>query len=265
MRRVALYSTFLALAAGCLDLAPTTVAAAPPPPEVCAKCLEPYDPTQWERSVAFGFNLARGNTDTALININAKAQREFESNIYRFELDGNYGEDKDKERAGGDKKTQENVKGLAEYKRLLSDRFYVGIGGAYLYDDISAIDYRVTINPVAGYFLLKDDEVKLSVEAGPSYIFEEVNNESDDYLAPRAAERFEYVISKTSKIFQSAEVLIDVDDSDNYIVNSEAGIKAAINSNLSLVVSAKDSYDNQPAVDREKNDLAVISALQFSL
>ncbi len=255
----------IALLLSSLALAPALASAAPPPPEVCAKCLEPYDPSQWEKSVAFGFNLARGNTDTSLINLNAKAMRDFESNVYRFELDGNYGEDKEKERTGGDKKTQENVKALAEYKRLLTDRFFVGMGGAFLYDDIALIDYRVTLNPAVGYYLLKDDEVKLSVEAGPSYIFEEVNNEKDDYLAPRAAERFEYVISKTSKVFQSAEVLIDVDDSDNYIVNSEAGIKAAINSNLSLVISAKDSYDNQPALDREKNDLAVITGLQVSL
>ena len=246
-------------------VAPEVTVAAPPPPEVCAKCLEPYDPTLWEKSVTFGFNLSRGNSDTVLLNLNGKAQREIDNNIYRFELDGNYGEDKDKERAGGDKKTQENLKGLAEYKRLLNERLFVGFGGVYLYDDISLIDYRVTLNPVVGYFLLKDDELKLSVEAGPSYIFEEVDNVEDDYLAPRIAERFEYVLSQTSKVYQSSELLIDADDSDNYIINSEAGIKASISANLSLVVTAKDSYDNQPALDREKNDLSVISGIQVSL
>lgn len=223
------------------------------------------DPSRWDKSVAAGFNLTDGNSDTVLGTLGAKLSRDFEKNIWRFEASGNYGESDAGTSDGGKEKTKQDLKLEAEYKRLLSDRVFVGFGNTYLYDDIADIDYRLTLSPLAGYFLVHEDNLKLSVEAGPSYIFERVGGMDDDYLAPRIAERVEWKFSETGKFFHSAEAIFDVNDSENTLVNGEVGLEAALDSSLSLVLKITDKYDNVPAANLERNDLGIISALQVSL
>ncbi len=234
----------------------------------CAKPAK--DPSVWDKTVSIGFNLTEGNSDTLLLNANAKASRDYQKNVWLFEIDGNYGEsdsiDKDDPTAPSPKETtQQDLTGNAEYQRLLTERFYTGFGTKYKYDDIADIDYRVTLKPVVGYYLVKDDEVKLSVDVGPGYVFEKVGGIKDDYFAPRISDRFEWKISETAKLFQSAEYIFDVSESDNYQVVGEAGIEAAINSWLSLIVKAKDEYDNLPAAGKERNDFSLISGLALIL
>lgn len=234
----------------------------------CAK--EKKDPSVWDKTISIGFNLTEGNSDTLLLNANAKASRDYENNVWLFELDGNYGEsdspDPDDPSAPSPKETtQEDATANAEYQRLLTERFYAGFGTKVKYDDIADIDYRVTLKPVLGYYLIKDEDIKLSVDVGPGYIFEKVGGIKDDYFAPRVSDRFEWKISETSKLFQTAEYIFDVSDSENYQVVGEAGIESAINSWLSLIVKAKDEYDNQPAAGKERNDFSLISGLALIL
>ena len=212
---------------------------------------------EWERSIAFGFNMTDGNTDTTLLNLRAKAEREKDSNILRFDAGTSYGETDDSTNV-------DSSDALAEYKRLLTDRAYIGLGSDYVRDEISDIRYRVGIHPVVGYFLLKDDTYRFNVEAGPSYIFEEVSDIEDDYLAPRIAERFEYQISETAKLFEEVEIILSIDDSDNYLVNAEAGVEAAVSATLSLIASVQTQYDNQPGAGLEKNDLTFLTSLALN-
>ena len=49
------------------------------------------------------------------------------------------------------------------------------------------------------------------------------------------------------------------------LINAEVGIEAAIATNLALVLSVKETFDNVPAEGREKDDLIVTTALKVSL
>ena len=239
-------------------------AGCPPCPE-CPACDEEEKKDGWDISAALGFNLTRGNSDTLLLTGNVTAQREKDSNILRFEIDGAHGEDKDRDDPVTGNTTQKEIRADAEYKRLLTERFYVGATAAAIYDDIADVDYRYIVGLPVGYFLIKEEDMRLNAEVGPAYVFEKVAGVTNDYFSPRVAERFEWDISETSKFYQSVEVLFSVDDSDDTLVNSEAGIEAAINSKLSLVLSVKDEYDNLPAEGRERNDLTVNTALKIAL
>ncbi len=232
--------------------------------DTCKCDCKEKDPSAWEKSVALGFSMTDGNSNTSLFNVAGKIARDYNGEIWRFEASSSYGRADSKD---SDEKqtTQHDVKALAEYKYLFTDRAYAGLGAGYLLDRIAEVDYRATINPALGYFFLKDDQFKLSAEAGPSYLFEKVDEIEDDYLAPRVAERFEWAISETSGIFQSAEALFDAESSDNYIINSEAGIKAAISSDLSLALLVKNTFDNEPAAGKERSDTAVLTSLIINL
>lgn len=230
----------------------------------CKPCEEDPDPTAWKKSLAFGFNLTDGNSETSLLNIRLKANQEKDNNIWIFDVEQGWGETTNSV-SQEDEKTVDFTKALAQYKRLLTERFYVGLGASALQDDISDVKYRVVPGVFAGYFLVKSDSTSLALEAGPAYTFEEVGGVEDDYFSPRIGDRFVYTFSKTSSIFQTADVTFDVNDSENYIVTAEVGVQAALNSMLSLVVSVKDAYDNIPAAGKERNDIAVVSALSVAL
>jgi putative salt-induced outer membrane protein YdiY len=220
----------------------------------------------WEKSVSAGFNLTRGNTETVLLTLGGAARKEDkEGNIYDFAGAFNYGEDNAIEKAGGDKVTRNDFRANGRYDKLLDDRWYLGIGSSFLNDELADLDYRITIDPSPGYYVLKNDDFKLRFEAGPSYVFEKSGGETNNYLAPRIADRFDWIISCTSKFYQKAEVLFDLDESSNYIVNAEIGIEAALSTDLAMVFTVRNVMDNQPAPDREKNDLQTISSLKVSL
>ncbi|MCB0324456.1 MAG: DUF481 domain-containing protein [Bdellovibrionales bacterium] len=227
----------------------------------------PKDPSLWDRSLIFGFNLTDGNSNTLLLNTKLSVKRDYEQNIWDFGISGRYGEQErtNTDEDTGSDVTQQDLKASATYKRLLSDRLYAGGGVDFLYDKIADIDYRVTLKVPVGYFVIREDDLKLAFEAGPGYVFEEVGEVENDYLAPFIGERFEWKLSDTAKIYQNAEVLFDVDDSDNYLVKADAGIEAALNSWLSLVVAVEDTYDNVPAEGKEENDLAFSTALKVAL
>ena len=227
-------------------------------------CAPKKEKDSWIKSLAIGFNLTSGNSDTTLLTVLAAASRETDQDLVDFNLSYNYGENEDS--TTGDKSTsRDDFRADAAYNYKLSPDFYAGFGTKYLHDEVADIDYRVNLNPTLGYFLVKNADVSLALEAGPGYTFEKVAEVSNDYLSPRIADRFEWIISCTSKLFQKSEILLDMDNSDNYIINSELGIEAAISSQLSLVVAVKDLYDNEPAPTAEKNDVQLISALKVAI
>ncbi len=220
----------------------------------------------WDKSIAAGFNLTSGNSETTLLNVAISARKEDSSgNIFDSSAAFNYGTDENSKDVNGDNVTRNDIRGFARYDHLLTDEWYLGFGTSFLNDDLADIDYRVTVDPSPGVYLLKNDDYKFRVEAGPSYLFEKVGGESDSYFAPRVAERFDWVISCTSKLYEKAEALFDINNGDNYIVNAEAGVEAALSTDLALVFAVRNVYDNVPAPDREKNDLQTITSIKVSL
>jgi putative salt-induced outer membrane protein YdiY len=220
---------------------------------------------EWDSSALIGFNLTQGNSETTLLTLGLKAALDKDGNVIDLAADYGYGEDKALDSEENGDTSRNDFRAAARYDRILGERFYVGFGAKFLYDEIADVDYRVNMDPNVGYYLLRDNSFKLRLEGGPSYVFEKVGGEEDDYFAPRLGDRFEWAITCTSKIYQQAEVLFDASDSDNYLVNAEVGIEAAIATNLALAFIIRETFDNQPAAGREKDDLAIISSLKVSL
>lgn len=217
-------------------------------------CPDPRDKTVWNSSIALGFSLTDGNSETSLLHISARTEKEKDSNIWSFNVQEKYGETENDT-------TVDMTSGKAGYKRLLTERFYLGAATDYLRDEIADIKYRVVPEITAGYFLLKDEDLEFNLEAGPAYVFEEVGGVSNDYLAAKIGNGFKYQISPTSRIFQTSSVLLDTSDSDNYIIDASAGLEVAINASLSLILAVRDLYDNVPAEGKKRNDVAFVTSI----
>jgi putative salt-induced outer membrane protein YdiY len=214
---------------------------------------------KWHTSAAVGLTVTDGNSETLLGTIGVLSEKKTPENEMRLGADFAYGEDQSET-------TTENAKAYAGYKHLINERAYGSLDGSVEYDSIADLDLRVVISPGVGYYLLKDAVQSLSVEGGPAYVHEELSGQdAEDYLALRAAERYERKLSDTAKLWEAVEYLPRIDDFDDYILNAEAGIEAAINSTTSLRLTLQDTYDSTPAPDKKENDVTLVGAIVFKM
>ncbi len=210
-----------------------------------------------------GVTLTEGNSKTVQANASlvTKGQKKSLGSV-RAGVEGNYGEstvDDMKDR------TIANVKAYVNAKKTITRMTFWSFSAEALYDEIAKIDYRFILSPGIGAYLVKNDTLSLSVDAGPAYVWQKVDGVSDDYPALRFGERFDLALSETAKCWQSLEFVPRADDFDDYFLNAEAGIEAAINSHLSLRLVIQDKYDNIPAPGKKQNDLTVIAGVGVSL
>ena len=233
-------------------------------------------PAGWATALNAGLTLTDGNSETLAANVGLKTEGEKEGlGSVLAGAEFNYGEStvqtKTTDEAGvetvaeKDEKTVENAKLFANVKKTLSPRTFLSLDGTAAYDDVADIDYRATLGPGLGAYLVKNDQRELTLEAGPAYLWEKVGGARNDYLALRFAERYVCQALKNAKLVQSLEYLPEAEDFDNYLLIGEIGLEAAMNDRLSLRVVLQDKYDNTPAEGKERNDLSLIAGLGIQL
>ncbi len=210
----------------------------------------------WESSASAGLTLTRGNSDTLLGTLGINSSRKWPRDEVLLGSQFTYGEVEDA-------KTAESLSAFGQYNHLFTERFYGGVKLDFLHDDIADLEYRVTLSPMAGYYLIKRPSTLLAVEAGPAFVYEKQGDDETGYIGARLAERFEHKFNENARIWQSLEFLPQVDDLDNYLLIAELGAEAALNTKLSLRAVLQNHYDNQPAPGRRKNDLKLITAVAY--
>jgi len=219
---------------------------------------------QWESSVSAGATLTRGNSDTFLGTLTGATGKKWDQNELAFGADAAYGTTKD-DTTGKDTTTAETLHGFGQYNRLFSERLY-GYGRIEgLHDGVADIRYRITLSAGAGYYLIKTKTTQLSAEVGPGYIFQKLKDRSESYATLRAGDKFTQELSDRARMWQTAEILPQVDDFNNFIVNFEIGVEADLNSSkkLALRVYLDDTYNNVPAAGRQKNDMKLVAAVAY--
>jgi putative salt-induced outer membrane protein YdiY len=212
----------------------------------------------WDTSAAVGVTLTRGNSQTLLVTGNILGDRKWDhdKNELRLGADATYGEDHNVKNA-------ESEHGFGQYNRLFTERFYGYARVDALHDAIADVQYRVTLAPGVGYYIIKTTNTTFSAEFGPGYIFEEQGHHTHNYATLRFAERLEHKINDHVRLWESVEYLPEVDKFSNYIVNSEVGVDTTLTKKLSLKVFAQDTYHSEPAPDRQKNDLKMVTAIAY--
>ena len=230
-----------------------------------AKAQDPApEKKKWETTAAAGLTLTSGTKDTLLATAGINTSRKWEKDEFALGVAGGYGED-DNNPTQTTTANTEFVSAYAQYNHLLTPRFYVGLRLDFLYDGIANLDYRFTVSPLAGYYLIKNTNTTLAVEVGPAAVFEKYGGESSDsYFGIRFAERFEHKISDSTKIWQSVSYVPQVDRwKENYVVTAEAGIDTAITEKWSLRVVLQDVYTSEPAPGTENNELRLIAGTAY--
>jgi putative salt-induced outer membrane protein YdiY len=217
---------------------------------------QPKDPTAWETTAAVGFDLSSGNSDTMNFRADVLGLRKWDQNEIRLGGDVSYGET-------DDERSTENYHAFGQYNRLFAERCYGYLNADARRDLVADVDYRLSLSPGVGYYVIKNDTTSLAFEAGPGLIFEEVGSVSSEYWTLRLAERFEHKFSDRAKLWQSAEYLPQVDRFENYLLTAELGVEAGLTEKLALRAFVQDIYDNEPAPGRKNNDVKFVTQLAY--
>ena len=256
-----------------LPLTAVTFAALGNPLIANAADATPSTTNKWDSSISAGATLTRGNSETFLGTFTAATGKKWDQNEVALGADVAYGTTKVEEKnptpppqtTSHTDTSTEAMHAFGQYNRLFNERLYglARIDG--LHDGVADIDYRLTVSVGAGYYFLKTKETQLSVEAGPSYIVQRLGGNSQSYVALRLGEKFNQALSDRARLWQTAEILPQVDDFNNFIFNFEIGIEADLNSSkkLSLRVYLDDTYNNVPALGRKNNDIKLVAAVAY--
>jgi len=143
-----------------------------------------------------------------------------------------------------------------------TERYYNYLSANWLKDRFADIDYRYTFGAGSGYKFRRGPLHFFLGEAGLNYTIEKLINDSDtEYLGGRLYAEYEYQISDDTKFSQSVEALLDFEEMQNYMLNSETALITAINSVFSFKTSYVVKYDNEPAQNSDDTDTVLGASL----
>jgi hypothetical protein len=222
---------------------------------------------KWESVAAVDIALTRGNSSDFLGVFSVNSKKKWTSDEILLGGAAGYGETHPKDKV--ETRNQDYLKGYGQYNHLFTERIYAGLRLEGYHDDIANVDYRFIVSPLAGYYLIKETNTFLAVEAGPSWVHERLfvpgpgSDFEHSYFALRLAERFEYKFKTGARIWESLEFLPSVEHWADYIVNFEAGVSAPITKALDVRLVVQDTYDNKPAPHRLKNDFKLGAGLGY--
>jgi putative salt-induced outer membrane protein YdiY len=225
----------------------------------------------WVSSASVGLTLTRGNSKTLLAVADIKTERKGPKNEFLLGASGAYGETTvtDSEGEEDTDRTTGMATAFGQWNHLFTERFFGYLRLEGLHDAVADIHYRFTFSPGAGYYFIKNPKTYLAGEVGPGFVTERVHNsfydrdDDQEYMTIRFADRFEHKFSDTVRVWQRAEFLPQIDRWRNYIINAEVGVEAALSKKLSLRSYVLDTYDNEPAEGRKKNDIKWVTALAY--
>jgi putative salt-induced outer membrane protein len=231
----------------------TNLVTPPTPAPVVEDAIPKYP---WESSITAGLTLTRGNSHTLLYSAVFLTTKKTPDNEYSIGADGAYGSQDSVDNVN-------NYGGFVQWNHLFSDRFYSYVRGDARRDLIADVDYRFNIGPGAGYYLIKGTNTTLAAEVGAGYQYEHLGDDYNSFMTARAAERFEHKFNDRARLWQTAEYLPQVDKLENYFFNFEIGIETAITKSFSMKTYLDYNYASQPADDRLKNDIKLVSGVSY--
>ena len=237
----------------------TNAPAATKPP-----AIPPKPPSPWQSTVSMNASASRGNADTLLMQAALTSLRKWDKNEIALGADATYGSNSDPT-TRKETTTAQNYGLYAQYNRILSDRVYLGLRSDARQDRIAFVDYRVTVAPALGYYVIKDDRLKVKTESGPAFIFESLQGAGTaNYLTLRLAEEVQWKFNETTSITHSMQYLPQVADFGNFVMNFTLGLSTKITDKASANITFQDFYRSVPAPGRRGNDLSLMAGISYS-
>jgi putative salt-induced outer membrane protein YdiY len=211
----------------------------------------------WKTEIAAGGNYSTGNTSSYRTNLGFKAVRETANDQLSLALTGEYG------KTSGDLDA-ERLLAEGNYRRNIEEQLYWLANGSFLHDGVSGLDYRTTIGPGLGYYFIKNDAITFLLEGGPAYVWERQEGKAGtSSVRGRVAQEFDWKFTPNAKLFERWEFLDNLQNVQDWVTTLEGGVETSITKTISLRLSGRYQYDNNPAEDRKRSDFTALGALVY--
>ena len=216
--------------------------------------INPEKP-HWKGTAVAGATVSRGNTESETANVSLEAVRRGETD--RITLGGGYLFASQRDNSTRDKSTSADewfVKGKYDY--FFTEKLY-GYGNAkYEKDRIAGLDMRVSPGVGVGYQWAERKDFSFLTEGGGTYIYEKYTEagETCTFMAARLAYQIEKAFNDWVSAFHNLEYLPSLEQTDNFLVNADIGLRAKMTERLLIEAKTQLAYNAQPAQDREKKD-----------
>lgn len=220
----------------------------------------PEDDGAIEAAATLGATVNQGNTDSELYNASLEYLQRSNQHRVSFDATANRGESAGVEDVN-------NTLAAAGYDLFLHGPWYANSRVAWQQDRLSDLYSRYSIGAGAGYQFFDDEITRLSVELGPSYIYEESlqARASTEEAAVRWSLDFRrYIGDGAMRLFHNHEVVVMTDDSENWYAITRSGLRLPLRENLSASLQFNYDYDNQPPPAAAKSyDSTTLFALTY--
>jgi putative salt-induced outer membrane protein YdiY len=246
-----------------LAFAAPSLAQTPPPDEPPAcKCpcpCPPPPPPPLTGSLGAGLSVTTGNSDTTSFNLSfgltydPKTHSLFKADAFYLRTTANGETDADKGTAS------------LRYEYKFTDQFYGFAQVSYLRDQPKNITYMVSTMVGAGYYVVKEKTLELSLDGSIGGVFEkDAGFDSTSSGAFGAGEAFTWKFSPNASLTQKASGLWKTDNTADSFYHFDIGLAASLLTNFELKVSYIIDYKSRPhPEDLKKTDTALIAALIY--
>ena len=220
----------------------------------------PAEKSLWERQLSLGYSLSRGNTEDSSFSGEFNAERETDETKFTANLSSYISSANKKEDA-------RKFSGLIRMDDKFGDNKewfrFVQFQGTQ--DRFANINYRLTPSAGVGYWFHHEDDFKLNAEA--AFGFEHTNyrddtdSENEAVFVPSAY--LEKQLTETTRLTQKVTLFPSLANIDELRFKSETKLSNKISENTDLSLKLVDEYDSNPQGDTKKNDLRLISSLDY--
>ncbi|QQL45266.1 DUF481 domain-containing protein [Sulfuriroseicoccus oceanibius] len=210
----------------------------------------------WDSSAGAGVTVSDGNAETVTLTGGYDVAFRSASNEWFFDIDASYSKDEVST-------TLQKTAAEINYKWLFGPRWYAGANFGFLHDDLAGVAYRMTPSALAGAYLLKNDAMTFSLDGGPGYTFESVDDDPEGYVSVFVGQRFTWELIEGVTLKQSLSAVGNPSDVSDYHLDGSARLDVRLIGNLMLRSGVTWTYINEPTRDRKKSDVLVTGGFAY--
>ncbi|MEM6780715.1 MAG: DUF481 domain-containing protein [Pseudomonadota bacterium] len=208
------------------------------------------EPKIWSGRVNVGLGLQTGNTETEAINADAELKARWnDAHRSTFMADVNFEED-------NGETTEDNRMIGAEHDYFFIEDWFLNARLSFEQDDIDQIDLRSVAGLGLGHQVYEGDDLNLQYVLGPSYLREDFENgDTENSIAGRWA--FDYdqrIFGDILQLFHDHELLVPTDDTDDFLFDSQTGIRVPLKAGLVGTAEVDFEWDNKPEDGNTEDD-----------
>jgi putative salt-induced outer membrane protein YdiY len=212
-------------------------------------------PVKWTGAITANGLLTRGNSNTENIGIAIDASRRSEQDRISFDAGYLYGRQKNPD-TGVSTTTTDNWFLFGKYDYFFTKKFYGFVSSRVERDRIAELKLRFTPAGGVGYQWIEKPDMNLLTEGGLAWVYEDFENApSDDHFALRLAYHFDRKFNDKVNFFHDLEYLPSIEDSSDFNVNTDAGVRVTLTKNMFTEFRFEWKYDGEPAPGAAQNDL----------